>query len=299
MASFFTDVFDAFTGQQATPQQTIIPTDQLLSQSYGDLNSQVAPGLVAFNQALAPGLTDVQLGVSNQLDPSILGNLRGANRSILDQLNLGSALGQELQEDVIRNALEGVTSSGFGGRNLSEAGTGLVARDLGITGLDLLRRRQQDALSAGQQGTELAQSFYDPLQYTQMGAIMAKDIGQDIRGIQAAKDELANLTEDIRRQNFSSLLNTGGRIAGSVIGGIYGGPMGAQVGGKIGGSFISGSRVAGQQTPQAGSGGGGGFGSILSGLGGGGSALGGPQYGIGGGGGFTGDIGGGSFGGYA
>lgn len=270
MADFFGDLFDAITGQQATPQQTIIPTNELLGQTYGALSGQVAPGLLSFNQALAPGLTDVQLGVTNQLDPSILRNLRGANQSILDQLNLGSSLGQELQEDVVRNALEGSAASGFG---VGVGGRGLVARDLGITGLDLLRRRQQDALQAGTTGTQLGQSFYNPLQYSQLGQGAASGIAQNIQGVQAAQDQLANLTENIRRQNFSSLLNTGGKIAGTVIGGIYGGAAGAQIGGQIGGSFIQGSGVAGQQ-PRQQAGGGGMLSGIMGMFGGGGGGAG-------------------------
>lgn len=262
MASFFTDIFDAVTGQQATPQQTIIGTNDLLGQSYGALNSTVAPGLVGFNQALAPGLVDVQLGVTNQLDPSILGNLRGANASILEQLNLGSQMSPELQAEITRNLLATNAATGFGA---SAGGVGNVLYQTASEKENLRRRRQQDALSAGTSGMGLSNRLYDPATYTGLGANLAGGVGADIRGVQAAQDELANLTENIRRQNFSSLLNTGGKILGSVVGGIYGGPAGAQMGGQIGGSLIQGSGVAGQQSRQAG---GGGFSSILSGLGG-------------------------------
>lgn len=266
MADFFSDLFDSVTNQQVAPQQTIIPTNELLSQSYGALSGQVAPGLVSWNQALAPGLTDVQLGVTNQLDPSILSNLRGANKSILDQLNLGASLGQELQEDVVRNALEGSAASGFG---VGVGGRGLVARDLGITGLDLLRRRQQDALQAGTTGTQLGQSFYNPLQYSALGQDAAAGIANNIQQVQAAKDELANITENVRRQNFSALINTGGRIAGMVVGGVVGAYTGnaaggVQAGGEIGGNIFGKTGVAGY----------GGRGQQ--------SSIGGQQYGIGG-----------------
>lgn len=283
--SFFDDLFDSVTGQSVAPQSTIIPTNELLGQSFGSLNSQVAPGLLAWNQALAPGLTDVQLGVANQLDPSILANFRGANKSILDQLNLGGTLDQELQNQVVTNALEGNAASGFG---VGVGGRGLVARDLGLTSMDLLRRRQQDALASGTSGMGVSKGLYDPLSYSQLGLGAASGIAENIQQVQAAKDEAANMAEDIRRQNFSSLLNTGGRILGTVVGGVYGGPGGAVMGGNIGGSLIQGSRVGGRG--QAGGGGMGGsqFTSLLSGLfssgggGGGGSAIGGPQYGIGG-----------------
>lgn len=273
MADFFSDAFDAITGQQSVPQQTIIPTDQLLQQGYGMLGSTVAPGLVAFNQALAPGLTNVQLGVTNQIDPSILANLRGGNKSILDQLNLGGALPEDLQNQVITNALEGAAASGFG---VGVGGRGLVARDLGLTGLDLIRQRQQDAVAAGTNGMGISSRVYNPAQFTTLGAQLGQSAAADIQQVQAARDELANLTEDIRKQNFSSLLNTGGRIAGTVIGGIYGGAAGAQMGGQIGGSVITGSRVAGQkQQASGGGGGGGGMMGMLGGLMGGGGGAGG------------------------
>lgn len=270
MADFFGDIFSAVTGQQATPQQTIIPTNELLGQAYGSLSGQVAPGLLAFNQALAPGLTDVQLGVANQIDPSILANFRGANQSILDQLNLGSSMSPELQAEITRNLLATNAATGFGA---SAGGVGNVLYQTASDKENLRQSRVRNALGAGTSGLGVSKSFYDPLAYTQIGLQQAGGIAQDIRGVQAAKDEAANLAEDIRRQNFSSLLNTGGRIAGTVAGGIFGGAGGAALGGSIGGNLISGSRVAGRQS-QAPSSGGGNFLSSLMGMFGGGGAYG-------------------------
>lgn len=261
MADFFTDLFGGLTGQQATPQQTIIPTNDLLTQSYGSLNGVVAPGLVGFNRALAPGLTDVQLGVTNQIDPSILGNFRGANASILDQLNLGSSMSPELQNEITRNLLATNAATGFGA---SAGGVGGIQYQTAIDKQNLLRQRQQDALAAGTNGLGISNRIYNPTQFTNLGAGIAQGIGQDIRGVQAAQDELANLQEDIRRQNFSSLINTGGRILGTAAGAVFGGGIGAQLGGTIGGSLFTGSRVAGQQQPQSQQGNG--FSSLLSGL---------------------------------
>lgn len=252
--AFFDDLFDSITGQQATPQQTIIPTSDLLGQAYATAIGQ-APNVIAYNQALAPGLTNVQLGVERQYDPNIAALRAATSRSILDNLNLGGALDPELQNMVITNALEGNAATGFG---VSQGGRGLVARDLGLTSLDLARQRRQEALGAVRSSPSL-----DSLFRTDRG-ITPDVVASDIRSVQAARDELANLTEDIRRQNFSSLLNTGGRIAGTVIGGVFGGGMGAQLGGQVGGSLITGSRVAGQQRQT--SSGGGGLGSILNGL---------------------------------
>lgn len=299
MADFFGDLFGAVTGQQVAPQQTIIPTSDLFNQSYGTLNSTVAPGLIGFNAALAgvPGaksLTDIGLGVSNQLDPSILANLRGANKSILDQLNLGSAMSPELQAEITRNLLATNAATGFGA---SAGGVGNVLYQTASDKERLRQQRQNTALAAGSSGFQLSKQLYNPDIYSQLGMSQANALAGDIQQAQAAKDEAANLAEDIRRQNFSSLLNTGGRIAGTVAGGIFGGGAGAMLGGQIGGSLITGSRVAGQQKPSSG---GGGFLGSLGGLFGGGGMSGAGGGGFGGS--ATGDFPSGygsSFGGYA
>lgn len=244
MADFFSDFTDSITNQQVAPQQTIIPTDQLLSQSFGALSGQVAPGLLAWNQALAPGLTDVQLGVANQIDPSILGNFRGANKSILDQLNMGSSMSPELQAEITRNLLATNAATGFGA---SAGGVGNVLYQTASDKERLRQQRQQAALGAGTSGLGVSKSFYDPLAYSQVGLGVASGIADNIQQVQAAKDEAANIAENVRRQNFSALINTGGRIAGMVIGGIAGSgnPMAIQAGGNIGGSLGGQTGVAG------------------------------------------------------
>lgn len=260
MADFFTNLFDSITGQQATPQQTITPTNELLSQTYGTLAGTAAPGILSYNRALAPGLTDIQLGVEKQYDPNAAA-LRGATtKSILDELNLGGNLGQELQNQVVTNALEGSAASGFG---VGQGGRGLVARDLGLTSLELARQRRGEALGAVRSSPSLS-SLYQP-----QGFITPGEVAGDIRGVQAAQDEYANLKEDIRRQNFSNLIRTGFKIIGGVVGGIYGGAAGAKMGSDAGGAVVQGSGVRGVNRGDGGAGDGSGsiFTSILSGIG--------------------------------
>lgn len=255
--AFFDDIFGAFTGQQSTPQQTIIGTGDLLNQTYGALTA-AAPGVIAYNQALAPGLFDVQLGVERQFDPNVA-NLRAAtSKSILDELGLGTQLPPDLQERVVRQALEGNTATGFG---VGAGGRGLVAADLGLTGMDIASRRRNEA-QGYVRGSPLPGQLYQP-----QGLMDAGAIAGDIRGVQAAKDEYANLVEDTRKSNFSSLLNTGTRILGGVAGGFIGGmlgnPMGGAMGGMAAGNSIFSGGVAG--VPRGTSGGGaGGLGSILN-----------------------------------
>lgn len=262
MASFFEDVFDAFTGQKATPQQTLIPTNDLFGQTGQILTGQIAPQTIAYNQALAPALTDIQLGVESQYDPNAFALRSAYSKSILDNLGLGTSLPPEIQDLVVKNALEGSAASGFG---VSQGGRGLVARDLGLTGLELSQNRRNEALNAVRSQRSLG-DLYKPASLYGENAGLA--IAGDLRDVQAQKDNYANLVEDTRRKNFASLLNTGGRIAGTVIGGIYGGGAGAQMGGQIGGSVITGSGVAGvnsgnQTSSNSGSQG---FSSILNGI---------------------------------
>lgn len=264
MASIFDDFFGALTGQQAVPQQTIIPTGDLLGQAYRTAISQ-APNIIAYNQALAPGLTDVQLGVERQFDPNVA-NLRAATSgAILNQLGLGEEISPELAANIRRTLLETGAATGFG---VSPAGIGNVA--IGTAREREARGRARRAEAQGYvRSSPSLSSLYQPTGILDPGAIAA-----DIRGVQAAQDNLANLQEDIRRKNFSSLINTGGRIAGTVAGGIFGGGLGAQLGGQIGGSVFQGSGVRGYEAPQQE---GSLFGSLLNVFGG----IGGPQYGIG------------------
>lgn len=255
--AFFDDIFSAFTGQQSVPQQTIIPTGDLLNQTYGALTA-AAPGVIAYNQALAPGLMDVQLGVERQFDPNVA-NLRAAtSKSIIDELGLGTQLPPDLQERVVRQALEGNAASGFG---VGPGGRGLVAADLGLTGMDIASRRRAEA-QGYVQNAPLPGSLYTPQGLMDAGAV-ASDIGR----VQAAKDEYANLVEDTRKNNFSSLLNTGTRILGGVAGGFLGGMLGNPAGGAMGGMAAGNSIFSG------------GVAGVPRGT------IGGPQYGIGGGGG--------------
>lgn len=258
--AFFSDLFNGLTGQQSTPQQTIIPTDELLGQTNQLLTSKIAPGTIAYNQALAPGMTDVGLGVTNQFDPSVLQNLRGAQSSILNQLNLGTQMDPQLQAEITRNLLATNAATGFGA---SAGGVGNILYQTAIDKQNLLRQRQQDALNAGSQGFQLSRELYQPtLPYGQSPGFA---LSSDIRSVQAAKDDYANLVENTRLQNFKSLINTAGRITGTVIGGIYGGAAGAQMGGQVGGSLYTGSGVAGYNNQQGSGGGGGMLGGLFGG----------------------------------
>lgn len=283
--AFFDDLFDSITNQQATPQQTIIPTSDLLNQSYG-MATGLAPQVASLNAAYQPIITGNQLASENQVfGPAANQVQRGAYQSILDNLNLGNGVPADLQDLITTNTLQQLGRSGIG---TADAGKLFGARSLLSAGLDLGASRRAEALGAS---NLLPSSRFQP------GTVGIPDVG-NIAGMidqeQAARDDFANLQEDIRRENFSSLINTGGRILGTAVGAVFGGAPGAMIGGNIGGSIGGKTGVAGYNngarigTPGINSQSGGGFTSILSGLFGGGGAA----NSVGGGGGIGGGFGG-------
>lgn len=254
--AFFDDLFDSFTNQQAVPQQTIIPTSELLSQGYSTATG-LAPQVAGLNQAYQPIITGNQLASEAQVfGPSANLLQRGAYDSILNELNLGNTVSSDLQDLITTNTLQQLGSSGVG---TADAGKLFGARSLLSAGIDLGRQRRADALAAT--GRLPSSSMSVPT----LGIPDPMGIAGMIDEEQAARDNYANLVEDTRRKNFSSLINTGGRILGTAVGAYFGGPMGAQLGGQIGGSLGGQTGVAGMQQPQQG-GGGSPFTSILSGL---------------------------------
>lgn len=276
--AFFDDLFSSITNQQATPQQTIIPTSELLGQGYSTATG-LAPQVAALNAAYQPIITGNQLASENQVfGPQANLVQRGAYQSILDELNLGNSVSPELQDLITTNTLQQLGQSGVGA---ADAGKLFGARSLLSAGIDLGRSRRAEALGAS---NALPSSRFTP------GTIGIPDpmgISSMIDQETAARDNFANLQEDIRRENFSSLINTGGRILGTAVGAYFGGPMGAKMGGDIGGSLGGKTGVAGVNSrgEQPG-GGGGGFTSILSGLFGSGGGFNGGSNSAGGGGGF-------------
>lgn len=259
--AFLDDLFGSITGQQGTPQQTIIPTADLLRQGYSTATG-LAPSVAALNEAYQPIITGNQLASENQVfGPSANLVQQGVYKSILDELNLGNSVSPELQDLITTNTLQQLGSSGIG---TADAGKLFGARSLLSAGLDLGRSRRAEALGASNllpssRMTPQVQGIPNPMEISGL-----------IEQEQAARDNYANLQEDIRRSNFSSLINTGGRILGTAAGAFFGGPLGASVGGNIGGSLFGKGGVAGVNSGGQQQGGASPFTSILSGLFGGG-----------------------------
>lgn len=260
---FFDDLIGSVTGQQGTPQQTIIPTEELLQRGLSTANS-LAPQVAALNKSYQPIFTGNQLASEQQVFGDAANQLqRGAYQSILDELNLGNSVSPELQDLITTNTLSQLGTSGL---KTSDAGKIFGARSLLSAGIDLGRQRRGEALNAS---NLLPSSRLTP---QVIGVPNPMEISGMIEQEQAAKDNYANVVEDIRRSNFSSLINTGGRILGTAAGAFFGGPMGASIGGNIGGSLFGRGGVAGVNSGGQSGGGGSPFTSILSGLFGGGGA---------------------------
>jgi len=103
------------------------------NQSLTDVLNGNTAGLQARNKLLG------ELGDANPL-------LKASTENILKQLSLGGKLDAETQAAVTKGALEAGGSAGISG---SGAGRGLVARDLGLTSLNLINQRNAAALQGG------------------------------------------------------------------------------------------------------------------------------------------------------
>ena len=255
--AFLSDLFDSVTNQQATPQATILDPAQTAAKGYG-IATGLAPQVQSLNNAYQPIITGNQLASENQVfGDAANGVQRGVYQSILDNLNLGNAVPAELQDLITTNTLQQLGSSGIGS---ADAGKLFGARSLLSAGIDLGASRRNEALRAA--GMLPSSTMTPPT----IGIPNPDDFTNALYQEQAQKDQMANIAENTRRENFSNLINTGGRILGTAVGAYFGGPMGAKMGADIGGSLGGHTGVAGYGNKGSGGGSDGGFTSILSGL---------------------------------
>lgn len=266
--AFFDDIMGIFGGGGDVQQPQIMSTQDVINQTYGTLQGAL-PGFTAYNQALQPVMTGLQLANQNQIFGPAANQLQqGTYQSILDQLNLGESLSPELTADITRKLLESGSATGFGA---SPGGVGNIILQTALEGERRGQMRRNEALGAIGM---LPTSSY---QYQPQGLFNANDIFGDIRGVQAAEQEAAAMAAAQQQQEFNQLFSTGLQIAGTVAGGIFGGGIpGAIAGGTLGG--IAGQALTGQAPQGVGA-----FTSILGGIGGpssgiGGSSGSGPQF---------------------
>lgn len=123
-----------------------LPGQSNLRSNSFNLSSAIATGQTSTQQ-----LQNILLGQSGsaQTNPSASVNnplTMASLGSILQSLNEGGQLDPDTQAQVTQGALQGAGTAGISG---SGAGRGLVARDLGLTSLQLLQSRQNQASAAG------------------------------------------------------------------------------------------------------------------------------------------------------
>lgn len=226
MADFFGDIWGALSGQQKAIPYTPNDINAALMQGAGG----AAAANLAYNRAYGPGAINLQLELENLVNPNI-----GALRSDLirlQQANLASEgrLSPETQRAITQSALQSGAASGF---NLSVAGRGNAARQLGFTTDQLARMQRSEALQT-LQGVPQFGDIYRPSQSFNPA---------DVSGAYLQEQNVANqrqADEFIRKEsNKIALYNTFGRVAGTALGGAFGGAAGAQIGGQIGGSVFT------------------------------------------------------------
>ena len=133
-----------------------------------NLTNQIASGSTPLQQMQLSGLQQGS-GVTAASTGAMLNNpLTAASlNSILQSLNMGGQLDPSTQAQVAQSALQGAGTAGISG---SGAGRGLVARDLGLTSLQLLQSRQNQASAAG--------NAYGALGLQQQGLQLQSYLGQ-------------------------------------------------------------------------------------------------------------------------
>lgn len=231
MANFFGDLFNSFTGQAPQTNYNPLSPQEGLNQAYG-IAQNLVPQYASLNQALQPVSTGLQLNNENQIYGPQANQLRqGTYQSILDNLNLKGALDPSVAADITRKLFESGAASGFGA---SAAGRGNVNLQTGLEQQARYDRARAEALNAT---SILPTSRYS---YNPVGTPNPESIYGQLQQQNQIQNQVDNQNELIRQQNFTNLLNTGGRLLGAGIGGAVGGPFGAMAGGQIGGSIFAG-----------------------------------------------------------
>lgn len=131
---------------QINLENELLPGTARLRAGSNALNAQLASGGTQAQRQqaalLAQGpLTDASSAVDNPLTMSSMS-------SILQSLNRGGKLDADAQAQAVQAALQKGGAAGISG---SGAGRGLVARDLGLTAMQVLQGRQNQAAAAGNQ----------------------------------------------------------------------------------------------------------------------------------------------------
>lgn len=215
MADFLGDLGKTIFGQQDLADYNQVSSADLLGRATGLL-----PQIGAFNAAVGQqqvGLIPIEQQLRGGRFGQAINPLQEAYTSgILSNLNLGNALPADLQQEVLRGALQNSAASGFG---LSPGGRGLVARDLGLSSLDIGKQRRGEAFSA-------LQAFGPQAIEGQLTPTTALDLERrsidegNMRRQAEASNRNANRAAII--SSLSQYAELGGSVFGSAVGSAFG-----------------------------------------------------------------------------
>lgn len=210
------NILAGLLGQQRIPEFSNPTFSDVISQIRGQLADSTALEL-DYNHRMAAPLVQIQREAENAYDP-LQGALREATTSsILNDLNLGGGLPPDVMASILQSGYERGAASGLGG---SGSGRSLVARDLGLTSLDLLRNRQDRAASYSRSAPSLDQ-LYTPTQEFTPGAIAGFNTNRN-----NAQNAYQQLVASLKSTNDFNAINTpiqiGSQAAGTAVGAAFG-----------------------------------------------------------------------------
>lgn len=229
MASFLDELGMTIFGQQELGDYDQVSSADLLGRA-----QSLLPQIGSFNQAVGQqqvGLIPIEQQLRAGRFGSAINPLQEAYTSnILANLNLGSSLPQDLQQEVIRGALQGSAASGFG---LSPGGRALVGRDLGLSSYNIGKDRRNEALNA-------LQAFPGQRVEGQLNPITALNLERNsIDEANFRRSQEAGLRNANRAAIISSIseyAKLGGAVIGTAVGSAFGTTgWGSSLGGVMGG----------------------------------------------------------------
>lgn len=227
--ALFGNILGGLFGQQKVPKFNQLSPDELLKQSLSSI-----PQIAAGQKEQAVGQATAQRAAEDIFDPNQARLRETTSSRILSDLNLGGELPADVQRLVTDRALGSGIASGLG---LSKAGRSVVARDLGLTGLDLINDRLSRAASFTRSAPTLSQ-IYNP---SDIG-IDPGDVAGQIVASNNAQNAFNQFKSGVDSRNLSNLIQTPIKLASTFFNplGSVGGPAQGVGGGLSFSNILSG-----------------------------------------------------------
>lgn len=188
-------LFDSLLGQQDRPDLSVPSTQQVLGQIYRSM-PRLAEETVNYNDILAPGIAGAQRAGEDVYDP-YRGKIRDlAGKMIYEELGLGGQLPPDVAAAIRQQGFE---QGGITGTGVSNASQANVARNLGLTSLDLLNNRIGRGATYGSNTANLWQP--------QSLGITPGDVGSLYMGLNNQQNAINKYYSDLDFQDSMNLLN--------------------------------------------------------------------------------------------